>query len=450
MTECQTKQMIFPFYRSKALTVNFKGGDISSDGGLLFIRQIDQELGISKRIAELIDDCRDRRYTVHEMHTLIRQRLYQLIAGYEDCNDATTLRRDPIFKISCDRSLDDSNHLASQPTLSRFENSLRSSELYGLSELLIELFILQYDSPPQRLVLDVDPTDDPAHGAQQLALFNGFYDQHMFFPLLIYEGTQGDLLAAVLRAGNAHSAHGVLTVLSRLIERLRAKWPNVEIIIRADAGFAVPGLYEFCEEHQLGYIIGLITNERLKALNAKHLECAHLQYEKTKTKVRTLYSAYYQARSWSKCRRIIIKTEITDKGENQRFVVTNLSGSAEYLYDTLYTARGEVENTMIKELKLDLKADRLSCHRFAANQFRLLLHAFAYVLMSRLRQRLHGTELEGARIETLRLKLIKVAARVRTTVRRIWVELASGYPWKQLWHILFSRLQLAYPNGRRL
>lgn len=272
----------------------------------------------------------------------------------------------------------------------------------------------------------------------------------MFFPLPVFEGTSGDLLAALLRGGNVHGAHGALAVLDRLIQRLRQKWPTVEIIIRADAGFAVPELYEFCEQHRLGYIIGFSINERLKTFNAKHLERCRRQYRKTHVKVRTVRGTYYRARSWTKRCRIVIKTEVSLEGENQRFVVTNLPGSADYLYDTLYTARGEVENSMIKELKLNLKTDRLSCHRFAANQFRLLLHAFAYVLWHRLRQRLHGTESATARIETLRLKLIKVAARVRTTVRRIWVELACGYPWKHLWEILFARLELSSSNARRL
>jgi len=446
MTVCKKDQMIFPFYKHKILTVNFNGGDISSDGGLLFLRQLDEKLGITDSIVDCLDDDRDQRYTTHELQDLIRQRLFQIIAGYEDCNDATTLRHDPVLKLSCDRQLEARDDLASQPTLSRLENSVRASELYRLSEAILELYLSNQSRPPGEIILDIDTTDDPAHGAQQLALFNGFYDQHMYHPLLVFEGTSGDLLAALLRPGNASASRNACAVLKRLIDGIRARWPKVRIILRADGGFATPGLYELCEAEHLRYVIGFMTTQPLKRRNLKNLRAARKQFRQKNSKVRLFSDTFYRARSWDKRRRIIMKTEVSAEGDNERFVVTNFDREPGAVYD-FYAQRGEVENQMIKELKLDVKADRLSCHRFSANQFRLLLHAFAYCLWQRLRGQLHGTPWETARIETLRLQMLKVGARVSKTFRRVWVELSSGYPFRELWNILFTRLCLAYPDG---
>ena len=261
----------------------------------------------------------------------------------------------------------------------------------------------------------------------------------MYHPLLVFEGREGDLLAAVLRPGNVNSSPGSVAILRRIVKRLRLQWPEVRIIVRADGGFAIPELYEFCEEEHLDYVIGFQGTAPLKSLNEKNLERAREEYKKTEIKVRTFDSTSYRASSWDKERRIIMKTEVSVEGENQRFVVTNLTGEAEKDYD-FYAMRGEVENQMIKELKLDMKADRLSCHRFSANQFRLLLHGFAYTLLLELRRKLHGTELATARMATVRLRLLKVAARVRHTFRRIWIELPSSYPFKKIWYTLFTRL----------
>lgn len=446
MTDRKKKNLIFPFYTHKILTVNFKGGEISSDGGLLFLRQVDDTVGITEGIVKALDDDRDQRYTKHQLQDLIRQRIFQIIAGYEDCNDATTLRHDPVLKLSCGRQLEPEQDLASQPTLSRLENSVRTSELYRLSEALLEIYLSNQVKTPREIILDIDTTDDPAHGAQQLALFNGFYNQHMYHPLLVFEGKSGDLLAAVLRPGNANASRNACALLRRLISRIRSRWPKLRIILRGDGGFATPALYELCESQQVHYVIGFKTTEPLKRRNLKNLRAARRQFREKNTKVRQFADTFYRARSWDKRRRIIMKTEVSSEGDNERFVVTNFEGDPGATYD-FYVRRGEVENQMIKELKLDLKADRLSCHRFSANQFRLLLHAFAYCLWQRLRQHLHGTPWATARIETLRLQLLKVGARVFTTFRRVWVELSSGYPFRELWNVLFKRLCLAYADG---
>jgi len=446
MTDCTQRQMVFPFYRQRALTANFKGGDISSDGGMLLIRQLDERVMITERVIAALTDRRDQRYIDHALITLLRQRIYQLAAGYEDCNDATTLRTDPVFKLCCDRTPEASDVLASQPTLSRLENSITGRELYRLAETLLELYVTKFTKAPRRIILDIDSTDDPTYGAQQLSFFNGFYREHMYHPLLVFDGLRGDLLAAVLRPGNAGASTDLLPVLKRVVTRLRQQWKHVRIIVRADAGFAIPDLYSFCEEHEIDYVVGFYGIEPLKTLNKPNVARAHRRFKATGRKVRHLTSTLYRARSWNRRRRVLMKTEVSAEGLNERFVITSLRGKALRLYD-FYAERGQVENQMIKELKLDLHADRLSCHRFLANQFRLLLHGFAYVLLHRLRGRLRHTDWATARIDSLRLRLLKIGARVVVSCRRVWVLLASGYPYRKLWQSLFDRLTLSPGYG---
>ena len=446
MTDCTNTQMVFPFYKQKALTVNFKGGDISSDGGMLLLRQLDERLKIVDRVVSALTDRRDQRYVDHDLVRLLRQRIYQIAAGYEDCNDATTLRTDPVFKLCCDRTPEASDVLASQPTLSRLENSIRSRDLYELAETLVELYVSKFTTAPKRIILDIDSTDDPTYGAQQLSFFNGFYGEHMYHPLLIFDGLRGDLLAAMLRPGNAGASTDLMPVLKRLVVRLQAQWKHVKIIVRADAGFAIPDLYSFCEEHGIDYVVGFYGIEPLKTLNKPNVARAERRFKATGRKVRYLTSTLYRARSWNRRRRVLMKTEVSSEGVNERFVVTNLRGKALKGYD-FYAERGQVENQMIKELKLDLSADRLSCHRFHANQFRLLLHGFAYVLLHRLRGRLRRTDWATARIDSLRLRLLKIGARVVVSCRRVWVLLASGYPYRTLWQTLFDRLTLSPGYG---
>ena len=446
MTDCMNPQMVFPFYKHKALTVNFRGGDISSDGGMLLVRQLDERLKIVDRVVTALTDRRDQRYVDHDLLSLLRQRIYQIAAGYEDCNDATTLRTDPVFKLCCDRTNDPGDVLASQPTLSRLENSIRPRDLYDLSEVLLDMYVSRFTKPPRRIILDIDSTDDPTYGAQQLSFFNGFYKEHMYHPLLIFDGKRGDLLSAVLRPGNAGASTDLMPILRRLVARLRAHWKHVKIIVRADAGFAIPDLYSYCEDEGIDYVIGYYGFSSLKTLNKSNVERAERSFKASNRKVRFLTSTLYRARSWNRRRRMLMKTEVTSEGVNERFVVTNFRGRALKVYD-FYADRGQVENQMIKELKLDLSADRLSCHSFTANQFRLLLHGFTYTLLHRLRGALHRTEWATARIDSLRLKLLKLGARIVVSCRRVWVLLASGYPYQQLWRTLFERLSLATGYG---
>jgi hypothetical protein len=424
-------QLTFESLFSKEVVADFAGGRITSDAGGLLLRELDQRYRVTEKVAGCLQDPRESHKVKHDLLTLVRQRLFAIAQGYEDNNDAATLARDPVFKIMAGRAPESSDDLASQPTLSRFENRVTSKDLRRLSDWLLKLYLKTHPGPRKVIVLDMDATDDPTHGQQQLSFFHGYYEEHMYHPLLVFDGESGFPLAAVLRPGNTHASHRALAVLKRLIKKLKKAYPGALILFRADAGFAVPALYRYLERQEVRYVIGFITNNRVVDLAAPLLKEAQAAYLATKEKQRLFTSFSYQAESWTRPRRIIAKVEYTRLGANQRFVVTNLVRTPQFVYDDLYVLRGDVENR-IKELKLDLKADRLSCQRFLANQFRLLLHTAAYCLFWLLRHHLKGTDLATAQVNTLRLKLLKIGARIRETSRRIWVHLASSYPYRDL------------------
>ena len=434
-------QLRFESLFSKEVIADFAGGRITSDAGGLLLRELDQRYRLAENAARCLHDPRDGHKVKHDLLTLVRQRLFAIAQGYEDNNDAATLAKDPAFKIMAGKAPESDGDLASQPTLSRFENRVTAKDLRRLSDRLLELYLKTHPGPRKVIVLDMDATDDPTHGQQQLSFFHGYYEEHMYHPLLVFDGRDGFPLAAVLRPGNTHSSRGALAVLKRLIQKLRQAYPKALILFRADAGFAVPALYSYLEDQpETRYVIGFITNNRLLAETAPLLAKAQRQYQETGEKQRLFTSFSYQAESWDQPRRIIAKVEYTHLGANQRFVVTNLSRNPQFVYDDIYVLRGDVENR-IKELKLEIKADRLSCHRFLANQFRLLLHTAAYCLFWLLRHHLQGTELATAQVNTLRLKLLKIGARIRETSRRIWVHLASGYPYRDLLAGLLQNLR---------
>lgn len=439
MTECITKQLFFSFIRKQKVTVDFEGGEITSDAGLLLVRQADNALGLISGLGRCIADHRDNRYTDHDLETLLRQRTYQIVAGYEDCNDANVVRRDPALKTACGRKLSDED-LGSQPTLSRLENSVNNHDLYRTGEYFVNLYIRRKRKrKPKRIILDLDGTDDPTYGDQQLTFFHGYYDQYMYHPLVIYDAETGELITAVLRPGNKHASYGAVMVLKRIVSKLKEAFPKAEIIIRGDAGFAVPDLYEYCESEGLKYAIGLIRNDVLERMIETLLEKAHAQYTKTGQKQKIFAEGLYQAGSWAHERRVIMKVEWLPQGPNSRFVVTNLSYKPRELYE-FYTERGGTCEVRIDEFKNGLKADRLSCHRFVANQFRLFLHMAAYWLVLRLREALHKTEFASMQIQQLRLRLLKIGGQVIQTARRVWFRLASGYPWKNVFELVHHRL----------
>jgi hypothetical protein len=441
MTECTTGQLIFSFFRKRQLTVTFGGGEITSDAGLLLIRQADNSLHLSEGIAGCITDRRDSRYADHGLVELLRQRIYQVVAGYEDCNDANLLRRDPALKAACDRLLSD-DPLASQPTLSRLENSATTKDLYRMAEQFLQMYIRRNKKrKPKRIILDLDGTDDPTYGNQQLTFFHGYYDQYIYHPLVIYDADTGELVTAVLRAGNRHASYGAVALLKRIVPRLRTAFPKAQIIIRGDAGFAIPALCEYCEAGGLKYVIGLIRNDVLERMIGNLLSKAQERYQETQQKQRLFAEGFYQAQSWATERRVIMKAEWLPQGPNSRFVVTNLSMDTQTIYE-FYTERGGTCEVRIDEFKNGLKADRLSCHRFKANQFRLFLHMAAYWLVLRLREALAKTELSTMQIQQLRLRILKIGGQVIQTARRVWFRLASGCPRQDIFVLAHRRLQV--------
>ena len=416
----------------------FDLGQLTSDGGLLWLREADDALGLCAALAGEIPDWR-RAHVRHSVETLVRQRVFQIACGYEDQDDADTLRTDPLLKLVCGRLPTNAPDLASQPTLSRLENHIDRATCYHLASALIRLYLQERSrlGAPRHILLDLDGTDDPVHGEQEGARYHGYFGQHMYHPLLIFDGETNQLITAMLRPGNVHAGRGVVAVLRRLVRLLRATWPAVTIEIRADSGFALPALYAFCEERGITYTIGLIPNPRLEALAAPLLAEAQRLQQDTGEKVRLAGEASYAADSWPQPRRVIYKAEALLKGPNTRFVVTNRPDAPLDLYNW-YVRRGEPE-LWIKDFKRACFADRLSDHRFFANQFRLLLHAAAYWLLDTLRRWLSQLGVARMQLDTLRLHLIKIAGWIRRRLDGIRLHLASSHPGESLWRTLATR-----------
>lgn len=429
MTTC-ISQLIFSFYRHQPVHADFSGGQITSDAGLLPLRAFDEHHHLSRDWALPLTDPRDPERTQHGTLALLRQRLYQIVAGYEDANDADRLRHDPLLQIVADQKL--GTPLGSQPTLSRWENMPAARDLVHLSDTFCQQFIRlcsQQVLKRGEILLDLDSTDDPTYGAQQLSFFNGAYDQHMYHPMLIFERHSGCLLAARLRPGNASSHARIVPMLLRLVPRLEAAFPGVKIKLRGDAGFALPLLYQFCEFFGIDYAIGVPANCVFQQRAQPRQKRLARRYRRTQVPQRSFSSFRHRARSWPHQRRICYKAEHSAAGTNLRFVVTNCPGRAADIF-TFYNDRGECENR-IEEFKNGFRADRLSCHRFLANAFRLLVHGAAYNLVNFFRQHLpHPWRV--AQIETLRAQLFKLGARIRSTARAIRVHLASGWPFQNL------------------
>lgn len=438
MSDCATQKIRFETPTSLALEAAFDGGRLTSDGGLTWLAEVDTELGLCETMAKHVPEWRTRRGR-HSMLSLLKQRVYQIACGYEDQNDSDFLRSDPLLKLVCGVLPESGEDLASQPTICRMENAVSARGCYRIAEALGELYIASRgkDGAPKKILLDFDATDDPTHGDQEQSYYHGYFREHIYHPLLVFDGETGQLITAVLRAGNTHASRSTVAILRRIVGLLRSTWPNVEVELRADAGFAVPAVYEYCEAEGIAYTIALITNSRLEEMATSLLEEAKRRYEKQRErKVKLLSQGHYQAGSWDRERRVVYKAEVMEEGTNTRFVVTNKPDDPDELYDH-YTERGETENR-IKDLKVALKADRLSCHRFFANQFRLLLHAAAYWLMDTLRRKLVVGGIERMQLDTLRLRLVKIGGRVRELLTKVRLHLASGHPGQRLWEALTS------------
>jgi hypothetical protein len=422
----QDTQIVLPFARlcGKTLHVDFDGGTVTSDGGVLLLRETESRVGIIRRFVAVLDDRRDGRYTDHSSEEMLRQRIFQIACGYDDANDCTCLRHDPAFKAACERLPIVGEPLASQPTMSRLENAPRRSELYRMAQALLETFLASYDRAPEAVMLDSDDTADEVHGAQQLALFNGHYDAYGYVPLHIYEGQSGKVITSILRPGRRPSGAEIVSILKRVAGAMRREWPEVLFMLRGDSHLSTPEVHQWCEAQEpvIFYILGQSGKAVLKreasglldharALSRYHharadrkqtredrrqqkstskkgvartrrLEHVHLEVRRQSKLYTTFFS---QAQSWSEPRRIICKVEVSDEGENIRFMVTNLKiPRSAWIYEKIYCGRGQMEHD-IKDHKLFLHSDRTSCHRFEAHQFCVFLHSAAYGLMHTLR-----------------------------------------------------------------
>jgi len=454
MTECTQSGFGFEACGSREIVARFDGGTISSDGGAFLLRQTDKRLNLLPRLAECFLDDRNQDRIEHSVLEMISQRVYGLALGYEDLNDHEQLRKDPVFGILAGREeLDEP--LAGKSTLNRMELGAGTKDRYkkitfwkdGLDELLVKVFLESHENPPAEIILDVDTTDLPLHGKQEGRFFHGYYDNYCYLPLYIFCGDQ--VLCARLREANHDAAFGSLQEIQRIVAQIRMAWPAVKIILRGDSGFCRNALMSWCEDNGVDFVLGLARNQRLRKIIGAQMHEATEQWKQTGKPARVFSEFGYQTRKtakkggWDRERRVAAKAEHIDGKENPRFVVTSLRSeewAAPALYEKLYCARGDMENR-IKE-QFSLFADRVSTETMRANQMRLYLSTMAYVLMSGLRRLgLKATELAGAQVSTIRTKLLKIGAQIRVTVRKVWVSMASSYPWQDLYQQVWTNLR---------
>jgi hypothetical protein len=448
MTECTQERFSFTAHFSRRVETCFSGGQVSGDGGALLLREADRKIGLLGRLAGCFRDGRSPLLVRRRLSEMLSQRIYGLALGYEDLNDHEQLRRDPLLGLlSGKRELDEP--LAGKSTLNRLELTGRSGRYHkigyspeAIDHLLVDLFIESHAVPPTEIVLDLDATDIPLYGHQPERFFHGYYDSYCYLPLYIFAGDQ--LLCARLRPANQDAAAGSVKEVCRIVAQLRARWPEVRVVLRADSGFCREELMGWCDEKQVGYVLGLARNKRLAKIIGAPMQQARTLHQNTGKAARVFTEFDYRTRkSWSCSRRVVAKAEFLDKGENPRFVVTSLSAqewAAQDLYEKFYCARGEMENR-IKE-QMCLFAYRLSTDEMKGNQLRLYFSALAYTLMEALRRLgLHGTEWAQAQVDTIRLKLFKIGAIIRISVRRIMLQLSSAYPWKDIYAAAFHALR---------
>ncbi|MFO7822090.1 MAG: IS1380 family transposase [Lentisphaeria bacterium] len=436
MTQCTLPSFEFPTVRRRRVEVGFDGGEVSSDGGAVLLRQADRLLGLTHGAARLLSDARQAGKVRHSLRNMLRQRVYGMALGYEDLNDHESLRGDTNLQTAIEQD----RELASASTLCRFENGADRQTAVALNALMVETFIKSFSKTPEELILDFDATDDPVHGMQDGRFFHGYYDHYCFLPLYVFCGSQ--LLVAYLRPSNIDPAKHSWAILSLLVRRLRQEWPEVRIVFRGDSGFCRHRMLDWCGRHNVGFIVGIGKNKVLMRKCSRTTAKVEKQYRKRGRKVRKFIDIGYAAGTWRRAHRVIVKAEHNSIGPNTRFVVTNLPGRAGDLYDNVYCARGDMENR-IKEQQLNLFADRTSCSKWWANQFRMLLSSLAYVLFDAMRRvGLAGTKLAKATCGTIRLKLLKIGAVVRRNTRRVRLSLSSAYPAKNLFYLVAHRLAI--------
>jgi Transposase DDE domain group 1 len=430
----------------KPIYAAFDGGNVSSDAGLLLLKEAEQNIGVVKALTSCIDDKRDQRYVDHSYQSMSAQRVFQIASGYEDANDCNSLRIDPILKICTGRLPDSHTSLASQPTMTRFENTPSRTELYKMAYAMVDQFQNSYDEEPRCIILDFDDTEDIVHGHQQLCLFNAYANEYCFMPLHIYEGFSGKHIGTLLKPGKRLSGAGALAILSRLVTYLRKRWSKTVIVFRGDSHFASPKIMQWIEQQKhLFFVTGLATNTILRKEADITVKSAQKLSAERNEKVTLFHTISYKAGTWHSAQRVIVKVEVSPEHDdpNVRYIVSNiLHAKASVLYSEIYCARGNAE-LYIKDHKTYLKSDRTSCHRFAANQFRVFLHSAAYVLIHYLQHTiLRTTEFEHSTMETIRLKLFKIGARVREYKTRIKIELPTSFPAHEIFYNAYRELQL--------
>jgi hypothetical protein len=453
MTECNQSSFGFEASGKREIVARFDGGTISSDGGAFLLRQTDRRLNLLARLAECFLDGRNQALVEHSISEMLAQRIYGLALGYEDLNDHEQLRTDPVFGILAGKQ-DLAEPLAGKSTLNRMELGTGIHDRYkkitfwkeAVDELLVKVFIESHEKVPAEIVLDMDTTDLPLHGQQEGRFFHGYYDSYCYLPLYVFCGDH--VLCARLREANHDAAFGCVRELQRMVKQIRAAWPEVKIVVRADSGFCRNELMNWCENNAVDFLLGMARNPRLRRIIGHPMHEATLQWNQTGQPARLFTEFEYRTKKtknggWDRQRRVLAKAEHINGKENPRFVVTSLtreSGAAQALYEDLYCDRGDMENR-IKE-QFSLFADRVSAETMRANQMRLYLSAVAYVLVSALRRMgLKGTELAQAQVSTIRTKLLKIGAQIRVSVRKVWISLASSYPWQGLYQQIWTNLR---------
>jgi hypothetical protein len=451
MTQCTQDSFEFEAHFSREVVARFDGGAVTSDAGALLLREVDRRINLLSRLAKCFDDHRSPVLIRHSVQEMVAQRVYGLALGYEDLNDHDQLREDPLLAVLSGKKQLGEEPLAGKSTLNRLELSVEQPSRYkkvhcrqaAIDELLVEVFVEAHEQAPELIVLDLDVTDLPLHGHQEGRFFHGYYDEYCYLPLYIFAGEH--LLCARLRTADQDAAAGSTEEVERIVGQIRRKWPTVGILVRGDSGFCREHLMAWCEAHGVDYVLGFARNDRLRRIIAAEMEEAARTQKETGRPARVFTEFDYQTTtgSWSKPRRMVAKAEQIEGKENPRFVVTSLSAeqwAARALYEELYCARGEMENR-IKE-QLSLFATRVSAETMKANQVRLNLAGCAYVLMHALRRLgLKGTEMERAQATTIRLRLLKIGARIRITARRIWLSMASGFPLRALYQQAWLQLR---------
>ena len=453
MTECNQSNFGFEALGSREIVARFDGGTISSDGGAFLLRQTDQRLNLLPRLAECFLDGRNQDQVEHSILEMLSQRVYGLALGYEDLNDHEQLRKDPVFGILAG-SEDLEQPLAGKSTLNRFELGSGEKDRYkkitfwkeAVDSLLVKVFVESHHQAPAQIILDVDTTDLPLHGKQEGRFFHGYYDNYCYLPLYIFCGEH--VLCARLREANHDAAFGSLMEIARIVQQIRTAWPGVKIILRGDSGFCRNELMNWCETQQVDFVFGMARNQRLRKIIGAEMHAATQQWSQTGKPARVFTEFGYRTKKtkkggWDRERRVAAKAEHIEGKENPRFVVTSLATeewAAQTLYEELYCARGDMENR-IKE-QFSLFADRASAETMRANQMRLYLSAMAYILVSGLRRLgLKTTELAQAQVSTIRTKWIKIGAQIRVTVRKVWVSMATSYPWQGLYQQVWTNLR---------